>query len=176
MSDPGGKLRLRGEWPAGLAPLVSTEPLKGGFICSTVRAGWPTGGRWWSSAARTSRSSFYGLQALAAAGVPVPAVLGVAGQALVLERVGGPPDWAGLGGPSPGCTAPPGTVRLAPRQLAGITVQPNGWSDDWPASTSRTGSGPISATRGSPSCCAGVSSGLARVRCRRCCGRARRRR
>jgi hypothetical protein len=38
-----------------------------------------------------------GLVALAAAGAPVPAVLGVASQVLVLERVGGPPDWPGLG-------------------------------------------------------------------------------
>jgi hypothetical protein len=35
--------------------------------------------------------------ALAAAGAPVPAVLGVASQVLVLERVGGPPDWPALG-------------------------------------------------------------------------------
>ena len=38
-----------------------------------------------------------GLAALAAAGAPVPAVLGAAGHVLVLERVGGPPDWPGLG-------------------------------------------------------------------------------
>jgi hypothetical protein len=37
-----------------------------------------------------------GLVALAA-GAPVPAVLGVASQVLVLERVGGPPDWPALG-------------------------------------------------------------------------------
>ena len=38
-----------------------------------------------------------GLAALAAAGAPVPAVLAATGDLLVLERVDGPPDWAGLG-------------------------------------------------------------------------------
>jgi fructosamine-3-kinase len=39
-----------------------------------------------------------GLVALAGAGAPVPRVLAAAGDVLVLEHVGGPPDWEGLGG------------------------------------------------------------------------------
>ncbi len=38
-----------------------------------------------------------GLEALAEAGAPVPAVLAVDQSLLVMEHVGGPPDWVGLG-------------------------------------------------------------------------------
>ena len=124
-----------GEWPAGLAPLVSTEPLKGGFICSTVRGRLADGRevvvKRCPYAAEVEAD---GLQALAAAGVPVPAVLGVAGQALVLERVGGPPDWAGLGRAIAGLHRTTGDRFGWHRDnFQGITVQPNGWSDDWPS-------------------------------------------
>ena len=112
MSDQSEDVGGEGvDWPPGLAPLASTQPLKGGFICSTIRGpAWPTGGRWWSSAAPTRpRWRRDGLAALAAAGAPVPAVLGAAGHVLVLERVGGPPDWPGLGrAVARGCTAPTG--------------------------------------------------------------------
>jgi hypothetical protein len=38
VSDRSGEVGGQGvDWPPGLAPLVSTQPLKGGFICSTIR-------------------------------------------------------------------------------------------------------------------------------------------
>ena len=74
-----------------------------------------------------------GLAALAAAGAPVPAVLGATGDLLVLERVDGPPDWAGLGR---------AVARLhrttGPRfgwhrdNSGGRIVQHNDWHDEWP--------------------------------------------
>ena len=86
------------EWPSGLAPLTWTRPLEGGHICSTTR------GRLADGRDVVVKRCPYpaeieadGLRALAAAGVPVPAVLGVAAHVLVLEHVGGPPDWPGLG-------------------------------------------------------------------------------
>ncbi|HEV3503794.1 MAG TPA: hypothetical protein VG637_00735, partial [Actinomycetes bacterium] len=96
MSDRSGAATGEGAgWPPGLAPLVSTEPLKGGFICSTVR------GRLADGREVVIKRCPYpaeveadGLAALAAAGVPVPAVLGAVDNVLVLARVGGPPDWA----------------------------------------------------------------------------------
>lgn len=74
-----------------------------------------------------------GLHALAAAGIPAPAVLGVAGRTLVLEYVSGQPAWAELG---------QAVARMhrtvGPRygwhrdNRAGRFVQPNGWLDNWP--------------------------------------------
>jgi hypothetical protein len=38
VSDASGGMAGQGaDWPLGLARLVSTQPLKGGFICSTIR-------------------------------------------------------------------------------------------------------------------------------------------
>jgi hypothetical protein len=86
------------EWPPGLPPLAAVQPLGGGYICRT------TGGRLADGRGVVVKRCPYpaeveadGLAALAAAGAPVPAVLGVAGRVLVLERVGGPPDWPALG-------------------------------------------------------------------------------
>ncbi len=70
---------------------------------------------------------------LAAAGVPVPQVLGYAGCTLVMERVSGPPDWPGLG------RAVAAMHRTTNERYgwhrdnrAGRFVQPNSWTDDWP--------------------------------------------
>ena len=86
------------DWPPGLPPLASTQPLKGGFICSTTM-GFLADGREVvvKRCPYPAEVEADGLAALAGAGAPVPAVLGVAGHVLVLERVGGPPDWAALG-------------------------------------------------------------------------------
>ena len=136
MSDRSGGMAGQGaDWPLGLAPLVSTQPLKGGFICSTSR------GRLADGREVVVKRCPYpaeveadGLVALAGAGAPVPAVLGVASQVLVLERVGGPPDWEALG------RAIAGLHRTTSDRFGwhrdnfqGITTQPNGWCDDWPS-------------------------------------------
>jgi fructosamine-3-kinase len=126
----GGKA----DWPAGLAPLVTTQPLKGGFICGTA---W---GRLADGREVVVKRCPYpaeveaeGLAALAAAGAPVPAVLGVAGHVLVLEHVGGPPDWPALGRAIAGLHATTGSRFGWHRDnFQGMTVQHNGWSDDWP--------------------------------------------
>ena len=74
-----------------------------------------------------------GLAALAGAGAPVPAVLGVAGHVLVLERVGGPPDWAALGRAIANLHRRTGDRFGWHRDnFQGMTRQHNGWSDDWP--------------------------------------------
>jgi fructosamine-3-kinase len=121
-------------WPAELPHLVDATPLPGGLIC-TVLGGTLADGR----AVVVKRCPYPaeveadGLAALAAAGAPVPAVLGATGDLLVLERVDGPPDWAGLGR---------AVARLhrttGPRfgwhrdNSGGRIVQHNGWHDDWP--------------------------------------------
>ena len=94
------------DWPPGLPPLASTQPLKGGFICSTTM-GFLADGREVvvKRCPYPAEVEADGLAALGAADVPVPAVLGVAGRVLVLERVGGPPDR--------------GPLWLAPGQLPG---------------------------------------------------------
>ena len=122
------------DWPAGLAPLGSTRPLGGGYICATTR-GRLTDGREVvvKRCPYPAEVEADGLAALAAAGTPVPAVLGVAGRVLVLEHVGGPPDWPALG------RAIAGLHRVTgPRfgwhrdNYQGLTAQDNRWSDDWP--------------------------------------------
>ena len=75
-----------------------------------------------------------GLAALGAASAPVSAVLGVTGHVLVLERVGGPPDWAALGRAIAGLHRRNGDRFGWHRDnFQGMTRQHNGWSDDWPS-------------------------------------------
>jgi fructosamine-3-kinase len=122
------------DWPPGLAPLTWSHPLTGGYICDTLR------GRLADGREVVVKRCPYpaeveadGLRALAAAGAPVPAVLGVASHVLVLEQVGGPPDWPALGR---------AIARLHRTTAArfgwhrdnfqGMTRQDNGWTDDWP--------------------------------------------
>jgi fructosamine-3-kinase len=122
------------DWPAGLPPLRSPSPLKGGWICTTVR-GRLSDGR----DVVVKRCPYLaeveadGLRALAAAGSPVPGVLGVGRHVLVMEYVTGPPDWAGLG------RAIASMHRCTGRRFGwhrdnsgGDVVQYNGWCDDWP--------------------------------------------
>jgi fructosamine-3-kinase len=123
-------------WPAHLLPpLRDATPLPGGLIC-TVLGGTLADGR----AVVVKRCPYPaeveadGLAALAAAGAPVPAVLAAAGDLLVLERVDGRPDWAGLGR---------AVARLhrttGPRfgwhrdNSGGRIVQHNDWHEEWPA-------------------------------------------
>jgi fructosamine-3-kinase len=122
------------DWPPGLAPLTSTRPLSGGFICSTTR------GRLADGREVVVKRCPYpaeveadGLAALAAAGAPVPAVLGAAGHVLVLEHVGGPPDWPALGRAIAALHRRTGSRFGWHRDnFQGMTVQHNGWSDHWP--------------------------------------------
>jgi fructosamine-3-kinase len=122
------------DWPAGLPPLVPVGQLEGGWICRTVR------GRLADGRDVVVKRCPYpaeieaeGLRAMAAAGAPVPAVLGVADRVLVLEHVRGPPDWSGLG------RAIARMHRTTGRRYGwhrdnsgGLTIQHNGWCDDWP--------------------------------------------
>src|SRR4029453_13091485 len=115
------------DWPIGLPPLDGGEPLTGGFICSTT-LGRLVGGREVvvKRCPYPAEVEADGLAALAAAGAPVPAVLGVAGPVLVLERVGGPPDWPALGRAIARLHATTGSrFGWHPDNFHGVTVQPN---------------------------------------------------
>jgi fructosamine-3-kinase len=121
-------------WPAQLPPLVRAEPLPGGLVC-TVLGGALADGRQVvvKRCPYPAEVEADGLAALAAAGAPVPQVLAAIGDLLVLERVDGTPDWAGLGRT---------VARLhrvtGPRfgwhrdNSGGRITQHNGWHDDWP--------------------------------------------
>ena len=68
---------------------------------------------------------------------PCPEVLAVEGSTLVLEEVGGPPDWAGLGR---ALAALHRTSALDPPRYGldhdnriGSLPQDNTWHDDWPS-------------------------------------------
>jgi len=117
-----------------LPRLTSTTPLEGGQICSTVRGRLADG-----RDVVVKRCPYLaeveadGLRAMAAAGAPVPGVLGVADHALVLEYVTGPPDWAGLGraiARMHRCTS--SRYGWHRDNSGGETTQHNGWCDDWP--------------------------------------------
>jgi fructosamine-3-kinase len=121
------------DWPPGLPPPRDIGLLKGGYICRTFAATLADGRE-----VVVKRCPYPaaieadGLAALAAAGVPVPAVLGAAGHALVLERVAGPPDWPFLGRALAGMHQAMGP-RFGWHQdnTGGLTVQHNAWCDSW---------------------------------------------
>jgi fructosamine-3-kinase len=122
------------DWPAGLVEPVDVAPLEGGLICSTQRA------RLADERDVVIKRCPYpaaqeadGLRALAAAGVPVPGVLGVGDRVLVLEHVEGPPDWAGLGRAIARMHRHT-TERFGWHEdnFAGRFAQDNRWCDDWP--------------------------------------------
>lgn len=120
-------------WPAHLPPLTAAEPLPGGLVCTvfggTLADGRPVVVKRCPYPAEVEAD---GLAALAGAGAPVPTVLAAAGDLLVLERVAGSPDWAGLGR---------AVARLhrttGPRfgwhrdNSGGRITQHNGWHDRW---------------------------------------------
>lgn len=84
--------------PEGVPEAVASRPLGGGSICDVWEAELADGRR-----AVVKRAPYPaevevdGLVALSEAGAPVPEVWGCGDEVLVLEHVGGPPDWAGLG-------------------------------------------------------------------------------
>jgi fructosamine-3-kinase len=122
-------------WPDGVPPLQDEAPLPGGWVCRTTR------GRLADRREVVVKRSPYpadaeadGLRALAAAGVPVPEVLGVAGHTLVLQHVSGRPDWPALGRLVARMHRTPGPAFGWHRDNhAGRFVQENGWLGTWGA-------------------------------------------
>ena len=121
VSDRSGEVGVQGvDWPPGLAPLVSTQPLKGGFICNTIRGRLADGREVVVSAAPTRlrwrRTGWPpwpppGPRCRPCSGPPATCSCWSVSAARRTGRASG--------GPSPICTALPGTVRLAPGQLPG---------------------------------------------------------
>lgn len=73
-----------------------------------------------------------GLRVLAAAGVPVPEVIGVSGSTLVLEFVSGEPDWPGMGRAVARMHRSTGPAfGWHQDNRAGRFAQENGWLGHW---------------------------------------------
>jgi fructosamine-3-kinase len=84
--------------PAGLPDVARARSLTGGDIAQAWDAELVDGSRVVVKATPYDATlEAEGLAALADAGAPVPAVRGVDHGVLVLDHVGGPPDWEGLG-------------------------------------------------------------------------------
>jgi fructosamine-3-kinase len=121
-------------WPPDLPPLADSRQVSGGLVCQ-VESGRLADGR----RAVVKRCPYPaeveadGLRALAAAGAPVPAVLGVGEHVLVLALVEGPEDWEGLGRAVARMHRSVGPAYGWHRDNSGgLTVQHNGWSERWP--------------------------------------------
>ena len=134
MSVDGGPGLNLTDWPSGLPTVTTAVRLTGGWI-----------GRTWHASLADGREVVVklcpypaeveadGFAALAAARVPVPDVLAVAGGTLVLNFVQGPPDW-----PLLGTAIARMHLHTNPRygwhrdNQAGRFVQQNSWANDWP--------------------------------------------
>lgn len=118
--------------PAALVDRSRWQPVGGGSICQVWHAATADGQPVIvKDAPYDVAIEADGLAALRRAGAPVPAVLAVEGRRLVLERVGGPPDWAGLGAAVAslhGVTA--SAYGWHRDNLIGELPQPNGWLPD----------------------------------------------
>lgn len=114
--------------------LADARPISGGSICD-VWHGWLENGRR-VVVKRTPYSPAVeadGLGALAEAGAPVPAVVAIGDDLLVLEHVDGPADWSALGRALAGlhrCTGE--TFGWHLDNLIGRLPQRNDVSYDWP--------------------------------------------
>jgi fructosamine-3-kinase len=122
------------DWPPDLPHSVDSALLKGGMICRTTRELLVDGRQVVvKRCPYPAEVEAEGLLALAAAGAPVPAVLGAAARVLVLEYVSGPPAWADLGRAMArvhrSTSERYGWHRDNP---AGRFDQRNAWCDDWP--------------------------------------------
>ena len=122
-------------WPADLPQPIGVEPLGGGWVGHTRLATLTDGRRVVvKDCPYPAAVEADGLGALREAGVPVPAVLAAGGTRLIVEYVGGRPDWPALG-----LAIARMHRRVGPRygwhrdNTAGRFRQPNAWSDDWPA-------------------------------------------
>jgi fructosamine-3-kinase len=118
-----------------LADRARWRPVGGGSICRVWRAETVDG-----RAVIVKKAPYDvaveadGLAALAHAGAPVPGVLAAEGDRLVLEAVGGPPDWDALGEAVAHTHAVTASAYGWHRDnLIGELVQPNAWHADWPA-------------------------------------------
>lgn len=121
------------ELPARLGPVRSSRQLSGGVIADVWLAELDAGTVVVKAPAYDARLEADGLEALAAAGAPVPAVLAATATTLVLEHVSGTPAWARLG------------RTLA--QVHGHTGETFGWHTDnvigpLPQDNTRTGDWP----------------------------------
>ncbi len=122
-------------WPPSCPALAAATPMSGGLVCEVYRGRLVDGRRVvvkrcpYPAAVEAD-----GLLALADAGAPVPAVLGVGEHVLVLALVEGPADWEGLGRAVARMHRAVGPAYGWHRDNSGgLTVQRNGWYDDWPA-------------------------------------------
>lgn len=117
-----------------LPPRERWQRLGGGSICAVWTAELDDGTRVVvKEAPYPAEVEAEGLQALAAAGAPVPAVLDVGASRLVLEHVSGPPDWAALGAGVAVLHRTTGPAfGWARDNRIGPLVQPNAWLGSWP--------------------------------------------
>jgi fructosamine-3-kinase len=133
-TDGDGQRPTGPDWPPGLSHVRAATPLPGGFICTVQRATLVDG-----RDVVVKRCPYPaeleadGLRALADAGAPTPAVLGVARRVLVLEHVSGVGDAAELGRVIARMHRSTGP-RYGWHQdnVGGLTTQHNAWCDDWP--------------------------------------------
>ncbi len=133
--DGGDAAALGGvDWPAECAPLAWAEDLRGGLVCRTRRGELVDGRRVVvKHCPYPAEVEADGLRALADAGAPVPEVLGVGGEVLVLQYAEGPPDWPLLGraiARMHGSLGPAFGWHMD--NSGGRTVQVNSWCGDWP--------------------------------------------
>lgn len=120
--------------PGDLPDVASTSSLSGGSIADTYRATLTDGRE--VVVKRTqydARLEAEGLEALGAAGAPVPEVLGASEDTLVLEQVHGPPDWSRLGAGLARVHRSTGAAFGWDRDnVIGPLPQANPRTDDWP--------------------------------------------
>ena len=124
-AGPAGMPRL----PDGVPAIGQATPLGGGDIARAWRAQLSDGRDVVvKETPYDARLEAEGLQALADAGGPVPAVLGVDRDVLVIEYVTGPPDWEGLGSALAGVHGQHGSAFGWHRDnVIGPLPQANGW-------------------------------------------------
>jgi fructosamine-3-kinase len=122
------------DWPGDLPASIGSTVLNGGMICVTTRETLADG-----RDVVVKRCPYpaeveaEGLRALATAGAPTPAVLGVAAHVLVLEYVDGPPAWAELGRAMAIVhQTTSGRYGWHRDNPAGLFDQHNDWCDEWP--------------------------------------------
>ena len=117
--------------PDGVPGVAHATPMGGGDVARTWRAQLIDGRDAVIKATPyDAHLEAEGLCTLGDVGGPVPTVIGVDTDVLVLEHVAGPPDWAGLGTALAGVHARHGPAFGWHRDnVIGPLAQPNGWLD-----------------------------------------------